>query len=222
MVLGSGMLATKFKEFQDSKFIFLTSGVSDSLCTNNKEFEREFSLVEDNLKKHSDQTFVYFSSTSIFTKVSPYTEHKKKIENLIINSGKKYYIFRIPQIVGKGGNPKNLFNFLKEKIKNNEELIIFNNRRSFVDIDDFFEIIIYILNNHQDCLCYNFFEIESLPVIDILNLFFNLLKIKTEYKISDNLENNYGKNSLEIDISIDKLLIRKKNYTKNLIKKYLN
>jgi hypothetical protein len=118
MVIGNGLLSNKFKEINDDKYVFLTIGVSNSKCVDDKEFGREIDMIQNLLSKYDDKTFIYFSTISIFNKKTPYTKHKKNVEKIIKKSNNKFFIFRIPQVVGKGGNSENLFNFLKNNIQN--------------------------------------------------------------------------------------------------------
>ena len=47
--------------------------------------------------------------------------------NWIKKNSKDYIIFRVPQIIGKGGNKSNLVNYLKQSLISGEEIIIFKN-----------------------------------------------------------------------------------------------
>ena len=222
MVVGKGLLASKFKEIKDENFIFLTSGVSDSSCCDNEEFNREMLLVKKSLLKYSGKIFIYFSTTSIFNKISPYTIHKENIEKIIINSKQDYYIFRIPQVIGIGGNTNNLSNFLRQSILKDFKITILNVKRSLIDIDDLFDIVHQIIVNYKCNKIYNLSEIECLPMIQICNYFYEILEKTPNYELSINTEKDFPKNSLEIDKVIQDITIEKKNYTKKLIQKYLN
>lgn len=223
MVLGKGLLSSVFKHLENDDLIFLTSGVSDSYCDDNTQFDREVKLVNSFLKENPKKIFIYFSTTSIFQKKTPYTKHKKNIEILIKKSKVKYYIFRVPQLIGNGGNKNNLFNFLVENMKKNNKIPIHNVKRSFIDVSDLFEIVKYVLYNDKNGGVYNFFGIEFMYVNEIVELIKSHLDIVI-YNFQHKTDTNelfVEKNSKKINEAIDFLKIQKNNYTKNTIKKYI-
>lgn len=102
MIIGSGQLAKVFAKSQikDDVCIF-ASGVSNSSCTDEKQFEREKNLLVDTLKKNSDKKFVYFSSCALSAIEYPkndYYKHKVNMEDIIKEHSNNYYIFRVPQL----------------------------------------------------------------------------------------------------------------------------
>jgi len=104
MIIGNGQLANAFKEFDDKEIVIFASGVADSNCIDEKQFERERLLLTSTLSKYNDKTFVYFSSCALSAKEYPlndYYKHKKQMELLIKKTTENYYIFRIPQLFGK-------------------------------------------------------------------------------------------------------------------------
>lgn len=223
MVLGNGLLSKIFNLLEDDRLIFLTSGVSDSACNDVTEFKKEQGLIEKYLETHKDKIFIYFSTVSVFLKKTPYTEHKQNMEILIKKSKVKHYVFRVPQLIGDGGNKKNLFNFLVENMKKNNKIPIYNVKRSFVDVSDLFEIVKYVLYNDKNGGVYNFFGIEVMYVHEIVELIkphLDVVKYNFEHEINTN-EVFVEKNSKKINEAIDFLKIKKNNYTKNTIKKYI-
>ncbi|MCJ7934332.1 MAG: hypothetical protein MUW56_12005 [Chryseobacterium sp.] len=140
MIIGNGIIANAVKSHDREDIVFFASGVSNSLETKASEFEREFSLLKTIHGENKEKKLVYFSTLSIHDQSkqkSPYVIHKKEIENYIKNNSAHYLILRIGNIVGKGGNPNTLFNFLKTQIANNSEFSLhLKARRLLLDIED--------------------------------------------------------------------------------------
>src|SRR3990167_10458215 len=119
MIIGNGMMATKFAKYKNDKnIIIFASGVSNSKETRPSEFAREFDLLKDVVSKDSGKTIVYFSTSSMYDPIeknSAYVQHKLEMENYIQNNVNKYYIFRISQVIGRAKN-NTLINFLINNI----------------------------------------------------------------------------------------------------------
>jgi nucleoside-diphosphate-sugar epimerase len=140
MIIGNGLVASSMKLIDQENVVFFASGVSNSLETNPKAFDREYDLLKNVILENPTKKIIYFSTLSIEDKTkqdSPYILHKLQIEKYIQENCKHFLILRIGNIVGHGGNPNTLFNFLKESIKNNIEFNMFTTaRRLLIDIDD--------------------------------------------------------------------------------------
>ncbi|WP_415325251.1 hypothetical protein [Chryseobacterium sp. MMS23-Vi53] len=140
MIIGSGLIANSLKNIDSDENLFFASGVSNSLETRSAEFEREFSLLKNSIEKSSNSKLIYFSTLSVndlSKQNSHYVLHKLKIEDYIKAHCKNYLILRIGNIVGNGGNPNTLFNYLKNQIKNDSSFVVHTKaRRLLLDIDD--------------------------------------------------------------------------------------
>jgi nucleoside-diphosphate-sugar epimerase len=140
MIIGNGIIANAVKSYDREDIVFFASGVSNSLETRPSEFEREFSLLKRIHNENREKKIIYFSTLSIHDQSkqkSPYVIHKKEIEAYIQNHSENYLILRIGNIVGKGGNPNTLFNFLKAQIASNQGFALHTKaRRLLLDIDD--------------------------------------------------------------------------------------
>lgn len=140
MIIGNGIIANAVKSYDRKDIVFFASGVSNSLETRTSEFEREFSLLKTVYENNREKKLIYFSTLSIHDQSkqnSPYVIHKKEIEEYIENNVEHYLILRIGNIVGKGGNPNTLFNFLKTQISNHNEFTLhLKARRLLLDIED--------------------------------------------------------------------------------------
>jgi len=218
MVIGNGLLSKAFSSYNDSNDILIfSSGVSDSSEVSKDEFNREFELIRS--QKTTNMKFVYFSSININNN-SRYFEHKKEMEYFIIENFKSYIIFRLPNIVGFGGNDKTIFNYFKNKIKNDDVIIVKDVFRSLIDVDDLKKIcdgLINLENNKTLKISY----IEKMKVVDIINeISKNLGKTPNIINCNDYISEEHINNSEEVDYIINKLGIRQENYTKKIIEKY--
>lgn len=218
MVIGNGLISSCFKKFiNDDNYIIFASGVSNSNEDRDSEYDREFSLIKENLNTNSK--FIYFSTTNNSNK--KYFLHKRKMEEFIISNSKKYLIFRLPNVVGNGGNNTNIFNYFRSRIINNEIIKIKDVTRSLVDITDIKNICLKCLDIENKIL--NISYIEKIKVKEILYLMSSELNINpiVDYINSSDDENNITNNSIEIENAINELKISVKDYTKKLIKKYI-
>jgi nucleoside-diphosphate-sugar epimerase len=140
MIIGNGMIANAVKSYDRNDTVFFASGVSNSLETRAAEFEREFSLLKSVYEENKEKKLVYFSTLSIHDQSkqdSAYVIHKKSVENYIENNADSFLILRVGNVVGKGGNPNTLFNFLKTQIAGKKEFSLhLKARRLLLDIED--------------------------------------------------------------------------------------
>jgi hypothetical protein len=109
MIIGSGDIASVLNDREDA--LFFASGVSNSQCTDEKEFLRELELLLDQRTKYC---IFYFSTISVNTVLSRYTLHKLGMEKMIKNSFQNYNIIRIGNI-DWGKNPHTFINAIKAK-----------------------------------------------------------------------------------------------------------
>lgn len=235
MILGRGLIATAFKEYEkDNNVIIFASGVSNSKEVNNLLFLKEEELLKKTILDNKNKVIVYFSSCDInnYKMNIKYYQHKHNMEQLIEKYCEKYYIFRLPQVVGKTNNLNTFFNFLLSKIYLEEEFLVYENAsRNIIDIDTVVNLVTYIIKNKiflnsitniayplsfkvqdivENMVQYlnkrgNFTKMEHINVCDI-----DVSSIIDIYKIL----------KIEIDDNYPKKLIEK--YAKNLIKNLKN
>lgn len=140
MIIGNGLIANSLRNIDSEDHLFFASGVSNSLETRSSEFEREFTLLQKNIETNRASKIIYFSTLSINDQSkqnSHYVLHKLAMEDFIKNNSENYLILRIGNIVGKGGNPNTLFNYLRNQITNNTRFTVHSNaRRLLIDMDD--------------------------------------------------------------------------------------
>lgn len=110
MIIGSGDIAQALND--RNEFIFFASGVSNSSCTDKKEFQREIELL---YKQDRSQHLVYFSTIQT-DKRTPYTKHKLIMERYVSALFENFTVIRIGNI-DWGTNPNTFLNYLRAEIK---------------------------------------------------------------------------------------------------------
>jgi len=191
MIVGKGMVAQKFEELQNREDICLfASGVSNSNEISPNEFNRERKLLLNHIKRNKS-LFVYFSSCSledIHLQNNPYHEHKSQMEEIIKAESNSFIIFRLPNLIGKFGNEKNVINYFFKKILNKQKFIIWANAtRNILDIDDAFIIGKYIIENEDKYRnkTINIAYKSNIPVIKIVKSIEIFLGKEAIYEIQD-------------------------------------
>lgn len=142
MIIGSGLLAHAFSRIfslHDDVCIY-AAGVSNSNCTDVREFTRERQRLENALLQMTDVgTFVYFGTCSVGdpeAQNSPYVEHKLAMEQLA-RKHPGHLILRLPQVAGRTSNPHTLLNYLYARISRSESFNVWiNASRNIIDVDD--------------------------------------------------------------------------------------
>ena len=223
MIIGNGLIASSFKKNDDLNHVFFASGVSDSNENNYLSFKREKDLLLETINNLNNRILIYFSSVSIYCLNSKYTNHKKEMENLISNSNIDYYIFRLPQVLGNGGNSKNLVNFISNKILKGDLFDLnISAERSILDVDDLVRIVKSVINKNKKDNIFDIAGIEFKKVLDIVRYIELVLNKKGNFNIIDAPDNIFKINSNDIEFCIDDLSIRIDGYTEYTIKKYIN
>lgn len=221
MIIGNGLIAEKFRNELYDKYVVFASGVSDSSNTNIDKFEREKSLLVKTISTITNP-IIYFSTISSLNTNSPYFDHKRNMESLILESGIDYYIFRLPQVLGNGGNPNNLINYFKSKIISGVHFdIMADSYRSIIDVDDVLLISTHIVNNFNKNKIYNIAGIEFKKVSEIVIYLEEILLKKSNTSIIDKVSDIIKENSNEVEESINALSINRKDYIKNILQKYV-
>lgn len=188
MIIGSGLIASSLKTIDTEGHLFFASGVSNSLETRSSEFEREFSLLKNSLEEYPDTRLVYFSTLSIHDQSkqdSHYVLHKLKIEEYIRNHTSCHLILRIGNIVGNGGNPNTLFNFLKTQISHGKTFTLHQRaRRLLLDIDDVSKFL-QTNGNHLNNQIINFAYPYYFDLKEIVQALETRMQKKARYRETD-------------------------------------
>ena len=145
MVIGNGMIATRFVAYQDDdRFVIFASGVSNSSVTNRDVFDREKQLIIQTRQAHPDKRFIYFSTCSIYDEslsYSPYVLHKLQMESLVANHKGGYTIFRVSNPVGKTSNKHTILNYLIDVICKQISFTVYSGaKRNLMDLDDMYKL----------------------------------------------------------------------------------
>ena len=188
MLFGNGLIASIFDEYRDKQdYVVFASGVSNSNELREEEFFREEVLVKKILNNYKTKQFIYFSSCSledVDLKGSPYHQHKLNMEKIIENLSNNYIIFRLPHVVGKGGNKNTVINYFYNKVENEEYFDIWENAtRNIIDMEFLYKVVSYLIDN----------------------------KVYLNEKINIAYENNTK--VVDIVIAIERILNKKANYT---------
>ena len=131
MIIGNGNIAKVLKNRDD--LIFFASGVSNSSCEDQNEYDREFNLLK---QQDKNTHLVYFSNLGIYYKNDTYTKHKIKIEDFIRNNFISYTIIRV-EVCEWLNNKTKILNVFKKKIKNNEPIEIMDTFRYVLSLEEF-------------------------------------------------------------------------------------
>ena len=145
------------------------------------------------------------------------------MEKIIADKAKKFYIFRLPQVVGSGGNKNTLFYHLINQIKHYNKIEVWENvRRNLIDIDDVVMIVNKIIldttkSNFTINIAspYNSTILEIVQNIEcILGLKVNYVLVKKGTAINDDIS------ELSQLIDINKIFRSKNLYLQQLVSKY--
>ncbi|WP_416055646.1 NAD-dependent epimerase/dehydratase family protein [Stenotrophomonas maltophilia] len=153
MIIGRGMVATAFAPaWQDDRQVcILAAGVSNSREQDPAQFEREELLLQ-NVMATDVARVVYFGSCAVGNPnetESPYLLHKRRMESLVI-ADPRGRVLRLPQVVGQGGNPGTLTNFLSARISSGEYFEVWRNaERNLIDIDDVCALATHVIRNDE-------------------------------------------------------------------------
>lgn len=140
MIVGNGMLARAFaaRYAGDPQTTIFASGVSDSLEVREQAFARERALLDAVLARHPKR-IVYFSCCSLQDSgaaTTPYMRHKHGMEARVLASAGGL-VLRLPQVVGPGGNPRTLANYLHARIVAGESFEVWRHaERNLIDVED--------------------------------------------------------------------------------------
>jgi dTDP-4-amino-4,6-dideoxygalactose transaminase len=155
MIVGNGLIAKTFQSFEDSNnVVIFASGVSNSLCTDSSEFERERELLKAICSKKPDCKLIYFSTCSISDperQGTQYVQHKLDIECKLKQWFSNYLILRLPAVIGKSNASKTLPFVLSKKIEQGEFFSVWENTLRYpIDAADVYILGCAFINDH-DC-----------------------------------------------------------------------
>lgn len=224
MIVGNGLIANLFKNYDDENIIFFASGVSNSLENNKLNFEREENLVKKTLVENPDQLFIYFSTCSIYDSSkteSLYVLHKLNMESIVSKNAQKYLILRVSNAVGKGGNPNLLLNFIFESLRQEKTIQVHQKAtRNLIDSHDIQQITLSLIARKKQNAIVNLAYLHELTIQEIIETMSSILQIQPKMKFIDS-GNFYQIAIPDIkDYFEAKKLTDKKKYLQEMVKKY--
>lgn len=191
MIIGRGLVATAFVADwqQDESTVIVAAGVSNSAETERVAFEREEHLLDDVLARNDMECIVYFSSCAVGNpaeRQTPYLQHKARMEARML-ADPRGQVFRLPQVVGDGGNPHTLTNFLRSRIESGEPFDVWARaERNLMDIQDVVVLATHILRHRHDFpSMMSLADVQSTNMLTIVRCMEAVLNRKGNYRILD-------------------------------------
>jgi len=225
MIIGNGLIAQAFHQYMDDdEIILFASGVSNSKETCLDAFNKEEELLKNSLLFNRKRKVVYFSTTSIYDSElsnGMYCQHKISMENLIKNSGNKYLIFRLSEVVGNTSNQNQILPFLINHIRNRKKFQVWKNAtRHLIDSSDVVDLCNLIISDRIENKVFNIASPIKTPIQDIVKIIEEYLNFQAIYEIVDK-GNDYNIDITDIKEYIYRLNIKfDDDYIEKLIKKY--
>ena len=108
MIIGKGNVGKVLRDREGA--IFFASGVSNSQCTDESQYQREKDLLK--VLHNSYLSLFYFSSLALDTKLTRYYSHKIQMELLVKEHFKNYNIIRLGNL-DFDDNPHTFRNYIK-------------------------------------------------------------------------------------------------------------
>lgn len=145
MIIGNGLLARAFapRYADDPSIAVFASGVSNSAETDPAAFERERALLTASLADPAVR-LLYYSSCALLHDPrldTPYLRHKRELEDRVLSSPNGL-VFRLPQVVGPGGNPHTLTNYINDRIMRAERFTVWRHaERNLIDVEHVARIV---------------------------------------------------------------------------------
>lgn len=176
MIIGSGLLARAFSRpfLQREDVCIYAAGVSNSSCTDPKEFARERRRLVDALQQamHVD-AFVYFGTCSVAdpeVRNTPYVQHKLAMEQVVYTHPRNL-ILRLPQVAGKTPNPHTLLNYLYARISRSESFNLWSKaKRNIIDVADVASIAQQLIaSSSARNAPFNIANVVNYPMADIVS-----------------------------------------------------
>ncbi|MFC7346659.1 NAD-dependent epimerase/dehydratase family protein [Chryseobacterium zhengzhouense] len=226
MIVGKGLIASLFTDYDREDVIFFASGVSNSLETNEEEFLKEENLVRSTIAENVGKIFIYFSTCSIYDSSktgSDYVLHKLKMEQIIKKSSDRFLILRVSNAVGNGGNPNLLMNYIVNAVKNNETINVHTQAtRNLIDVEDIRNITFNLLEKMSLNRIANVAYIRNYSILEILKIVEKFYNKKVETNLIRN-GSGYDINIPDMeDYFIENNLMNKEVYLHNILSKYFS
>jgi nucleoside-diphosphate-sugar epimerase len=170
------MLARAFApHFADAPGVLVyAAGVSNSSCTDEREFAREVVRFERSVLQISAATTVlYFGTCSVedpSARDTPYVRHKLQMEARV-RKQRQHLVVRLPQVVGRTPNPHTLLNYLHARVDRSERFALWTDARRYViDLDDVVSAVValFALRENAPAVMLNIANLHSYSTRDIV------------------------------------------------------
>ena len=224
MIVGDGLIANAFKpRFEhDNTVTIFASGVSNSAETREDAFRRERLLLLDAIER-CEGTFVYFSTCSLTDpdrQLTPYVKHKTEAERLLATL-EGAFVFRLPQVVGRTGNPHTLTNFLASKIRTGERFTIWSRAvRTLIDVDDVAALGTFLIERAEPPSTIDLCTPESLTMFELVEIMERVLGRKGNYETVDRGGGSQPDATLVSVAAAECGIDLSKGYTERVLRKY--
>lgn len=224
MIIGNGLIANAFRNFDREDVVFFASGVSNSLEKDPAQFTREENLIRKTIGENPEKILVYFSTCSIYDSSkngSPYVNHKLNMEHLVAVECENYLIARASNAVGKGGNPNTLINYFVDSIQNQRPVNLhIKATRNLIDVADIVNIILELISSQTHNRIVNVAYLSNYSPLEIISALEKHLNTKANLNLSDEGQ-GYSIDIPDIESYFElNNLWNKENYLKNILAKY--
>ncbi len=219
MIIGNGLISNAFlhSDIDHKDHIIFGSGVSNSRETDEKQYQREWKLIQNYSGK--GKTFVYFSTLSIFdpSKLeTDYVKFKKKVESYIQETCSSFIIVRLPILISSSKNPYTLFNFLTRHISEGRTFELHKKAERFLlDIDDVVDAIKPLFQKTKLKSTVNLAPLNPIALPDLVSTIEKILQKKANYILSE----QGASYTYESNYLIDK--INEPDYYSKILTKYI-
>lgn len=167
-IVGKGMIAQSLLHYREqfSDTVVFASGVANSQTLERDSYLREINLLENQISKCilENKRIVYFSSggavygthnglRSESDPVKPttlYGQHKLRCESLIMESGARYLILRLANLVGPSQNASQLVPSIVRQVFTGRVTIYTKATRDLLDVEDFASLLAKLLSLNVD------------------------------------------------------------------------
>ena len=154
MIVGNGMMAKAFSAFAaDPAVVIFASGVSNSLESSSRAFQRERDLLLRTREAHPQALLVYFGTCSVHDpdrRNTPYVRHKLDMEAVLAASPHPWLVLRLPLALGPEHRSPTLGNFLHGRISRNEAFEVWaGSTRYPIDVQDVLRIAARLISDRS-------------------------------------------------------------------------
>jgi nucleoside-diphosphate-sugar epimerase len=220
-IIGNGMIAQSFKDYDLGNVCVFACGVSDSTEHDTSKYMKEYELLKNTINENRKEFFIYFSTLSVLKyDYTEYIKHKLFIESYIENHTDNFLILRLPNIIGVTKSKNQLLPFFYNSLMKKDLIHVKTETlRDLIDVVDLPKIIEVLIKNEVKGIC-NISLKNKIKVIDIINFLIKINKIPN-YMV----EEIHGSDNIDYDSDIEKYFdeLKMKNVNMdpyNIIKKY--